>query len=190
MRLLLSPFNRAGWNRVFLGPVCLFDAFALSGQCAFFHSNGFLHTSVNFSKHLTVVGFDGHSHSSAHAVRSIGRENVDRFTLRTRRFAVAVAAFVDRLCNGAAAKQSGSDGNGEFHPFTLCNWPAQAYYNRLEWMRFAVEVQLLPVPPARQHAERAAQAAQGSFAAFIESLVLSALPVGNHGEMFAKGRSV
>ena len=70
------------------------------------------------------------------------------------------------------------------------NWPAQAYYNRVQWQILAYEASLLRVPPARQQAERAAQAAQGSFAAFIESLVLSALPVGNHGEMFAKGRNV
>lgn len=68
------------------------------------------------------------------------------------------------------------------------NWPAQAHQNRLQWLALANELALLPVPPVRAQAKRAAQAAQGGFAAFVESLVLSALPDGNHGEIYGKGR--
>lgn len=76
------------------------------------------------------------------------------------------------------------------------NWPAQAHYNRLQWQGLAEGL-------AKQFAEAACRKAMaapvakrgaampvGKFAAFIEALVLSALPLGNHGEIYAKGRSV
>lgn len=55
------------------------------------------------------------------------------------------------------------------------NFPAQAYYNRNQWLALAAEVAMLPVRPAAAQAERAPLAAKGSFAAFVESLILSVL---------------
>lgn len=77
------------------------------------------------------------------------------------------------------------------------NWPAQAHQNRLQWQGLAEGI-------AKQFADAACRKAMrgdvsgarrraapiGGFAAFVESLVLSALPLGNHGEIYAKGRSV
>lgn len=77
------------------------------------------------------------------------------------------------------------------------NWPAQAHQNRLQWLamseglakQFAEEACRKALAGAVSEA-RSRPAPVGGFAAFIESLVLSALPLGNHGEIYAKGRSV
>lgn len=76
------------------------------------------------------------------------------------------------------------------------NWPAQAHQNRLQWQSMAegLAKQFADAACRRAlsapQAQRGAVAPVGGFAAFVESLVLSALPLGNHGEIYAKGRSV
>ena len=68
------------------------------------------------------------------------------------------------------------------------NWPAQAFYNRREWLSLADAVALLPVRSAAARVPSGAALGSG-FAAFVESLVLSALPDGNHGEIVAREQS-
>lgn len=73
------------------------------------------------------------------------------------------------------------------------NAHVNAYRNRQQWLALAAEIALLPALPVRRQAQRAALAVQGGFAAFMETLVLSALPDGNHGnhgEIYGKGRIV
>ncbi|GEM_PF-4966268 len=77
------------------------------------------------------------------------------------------------------------------------NWPAQAHYNRLQWLAMAqdlakqgAELACRKALAGAVSAARSRPAPVGGFAAFVESLVLSALPLGNHGEIYAKGRSV
>jgi hypothetical protein len=70
------------------------------------------------------------------------------------------------------------------------NQHVNAYRNRIQWLALATEIALLPLPPARAQAKRAGQAATGGFAAFIESLILSTLPDGNHGEIYGTGRAL
>lgn len=75
-------------------------------------------------------------------------------------------------------------------------WPANACKNRLQWKSMAEGLAKQFAEAACRKAMAAPQAQRGAampvgkFAAFIESLVLSALPLGNHGEIYAKGRSV
>lgn len=197
MRLLLSPFKASRGNCVFLGPVCLLDSFAFSGHRAFFHADSFLHPLVNLLEHLSVVRLRGNSHFSAHAMRSIRWNNLYRFCVGARRFAVAVPALVDGLRPGGAAQQHGCNSNGFVHSFVLHNWPAQAYYNRQQWLAMAesfakqgAELACRKALAGAVSAARSRPAAVGGFAAFIEALVISALPDGNHGEIYAKGRSV
>lgn len=77
------------------------------------------------------------------------------------------------------------------------NWPAQAHQNRLQWLAMAeglakqfADAACRKALAGAVSAARSRPAAVGGFAAFIEALVLSALPDGNHGEIYAKGRSV
>lgn len=200
MRLLLSPFKGSRGNCVFLGPVCLLDSFAFSGHRAFFHADSFLHPLVNLSEHLSVVRFSGNSHFSAHAMRSIGWNNLYRFCVWARRFAVAVPALVDGLRPGAAAQQHGCNSNGFVHTVVLHNWPAQAYYNRLQWLSLAEQLMLRAANRACNEAMRAA--AEGAplagkdpqagaiaiiFGRCVAPSSPSSSPVSNHGATLARG---
>jgi hypothetical protein len=76
-------------------------------------------------------------------------------------------------------------------------WPANACKNRMQWLSMAEGLAKQFADAACRKAlagavsvARSRPAPVGGFAAFIESLVLSALPDGNHGEIYAKGRSV
>jgi hypothetical protein len=77
------------------------------------------------------------------------------------------------------------------------NWPAQVHQNRLQWQAMAeslakqgAELACRKALAGAVSAARSRPAPVGGFAAFVESLVLSTLPLGNHGEIYAKGRSV
>ena len=75
------------------------------------------------------------------------------------------------------------------------NWPAQSHYNRLQWQAIGQAIAKQMADAACHKALAAPQAKRGAaaplsgFAAFMESLILSTLPAGNHGEIYAKGRS-
>lgn len=172
---LLSPFNRSRRNGVLFSSVFFFDSGSFGGHGSGLHAESRLNRFVNFSVEFPMHGLLRNSLLSAHAVCSIGRNNFDGLCFRASRFAVAVAAFVDRLRDSAAANQCDGDCDSNLHVVVLHNWPAQAYYNRKAFVTLAAELAMLPVRPAKAQAERASQAAKGSFAAFIEALVLSVL---------------
>jgi len=76
-------------------------------------------------------------------------------------------------------------------------WPANACKNRMQWLSMAeslakqgAELACRKALAGAVSAARSRPAPIGGFAAFVESLVLSVLPLGNHGEIYAKGRSV
>ena len=79
----------------------------------------------------------------------------------------------------------------------VMNQPAQAYYNRLQWLELVAPLMLQAANAACQKALRAAQkgaplAGEVAQRASLSSgaHALPTLPVGNHGEMFAKGQSL